>query len=166
LQLRRRGVLSMLLWTWGGTAYFLLEVLYKTVMGEPERISWTMLVLAMFLCVPVERCGAELPWEMPLWLQAAACAALVPGAELAAGLVLNVWLKLGVWDYSALPWNLWGQVCPQFAAAWGSSPPTTGCAGRSTAASSRDTACSGKGKPGTDGLPYLVCFFGSKLVRG
>lgn len=111
-------VLSMLLWTWGGTAYFLLEVLYKTVMGEPERISWTMLVLAMFLCVPVERCGAELPWEMPLWLQAAACAALVTGAELAAGLVLNVWLKLGVWDYSALPWNLWGQVCPQFAAAW------------------------------------------------
>lgn len=88
-------VLSMLLWTWGGTAYFLLEVLYKTAMGEPERISWTMLVLAIFLCVPVERCGAELPWEMPLWLQAAACAALVTAAELAAGLVLNVWLKLG-----------------------------------------------------------------------
>ena len=77
-----------------------------------------MLVLAIFLCVPVERCGAELPWEMPLWLQAAACAAVVTAAELAAGLVLNVWLKLGVWDYTALPWNLWGQVCPQFTAAW------------------------------------------------
>lgn len=113
-----RWVLSMLLWTWGGTVYFLLEVAYKTITGEPERISWTMLVLAAGLCIPVERCGEQLPWEVPLWLQAAACAALVTAAELAAGLVLNVWLGLGVWDYSQLPGNLWGQICPQFAALW------------------------------------------------
>lgn len=113
-----RWVLSMLLWTWGGAVYFLLEVVYKTATGEPERISWTMLVLAMLLCIPVERCGEQLPWEVPLWLQAAACAALVTAAELAAGLVLNVWLGLGVWDYSQLPGNLWGQICPQFAAVW------------------------------------------------
>ena len=34
-----------------------------------------VLVLAMILCIPVERCGAELPWTCPLWLQGAACAA-------------------------------------------------------------------------------------------
>ena len=49
-------------------------------------------------------------------------AALVTGAvtlaELAAGLLLNVWLGLGIWDYSRMPGNLWGQVCPQFAALW------------------------------------------------
>ena len=111
-----RWVLSMLLWTWGGTVYFLLEVAYKTAAGEPERISWTMLVLAMLLCIPVERCGEQLPWEVPLWLQATACAALVTAAELVAGLVLNVWLGLGVWDYSCLPGNFLGQICPQFTA--------------------------------------------------
>ena len=118
--MRRAGkwVLSMLLWTWGGTVYFLLEVAYKTISGRPEAISWTMLVLAVGLCVPVERCGAELPWDCPLWLQALCCAALVTAAELAAGVVLNLWLGLGVWDYSQMPGNLLGQICPQFALLW------------------------------------------------
>ena len=53
-----KWVLSMLLWTWGGAAYFLLEVVYKTITGHPEHISWTMLVLAMVLCIPIERCAA------------------------------------------------------------------------------------------------------------
>lgn len=113
-----RWVLSMLLWVWGGAAYFMIEVAYKTATGRPEQISWTMLVLAVVLCVPVERAGAELPWECPLWLQALSCAALVIAAELLAGLVLNVWLGLGIWDYSGLRWNLWGQICPQFAVLW------------------------------------------------
>ena len=113
-----RWVLSMLLWTWGGTVYYFLEVIWKLLREEPERISWTMLVVAVILCVPVERCGAELPWSCPLWLQALACAALVTAVELAAGLILNVWLCLGVWDYSHLPGNLWGQICPQFSALW------------------------------------------------
>lgn len=113
-----RWVLSMLLWFWGGTVYFLLEVAWKTAAGKPEMISWTMLVLAVLLTIPVERCGEQLPWGVPLWLQALACAALVTAAELAAGLILNVWLGLGVWDYSDLPGNFMGQICPQFAAVW------------------------------------------------
>lgn len=113
-----RWVLSMLLWFWGGTIYFLLEVAWKTATGKPEMISWTMLVLAILLTIAVERCGEQLPWAVPLWLQALACAALVTAAELAAGLILNVWLGLGVWDYSDLPGNFMGQICPQFAAIW------------------------------------------------
>ena len=113
-----RWVLSVLMWTWGGAVYFLLEVAYKTFRGEPESISWTMLVLAAILCIPIERAGAEMPWDIPLWIQAAGCAALVTATELMAGLVLNVWLELGVWDYSDLWGNLWGQICPQFAAIW------------------------------------------------
>lgn len=113
-----KPVLSVLLWIFGGTVYFLLEVGYKTATGHPERISWTMLVVAIALTIPVERCGAELPWECPLWLQAAACAALVTAVELVAGLVLNVWLRLGIWDYSHMPLNLLGQICLQFFFVW------------------------------------------------
>ena len=101
-----KPVLSMLLWFFGGALYFVLEVAYKTATGHPERISWTMLVVAIVLCIPVERCGA------------AACAALVTAAELVAGLLLNVWLGLGVWDYSDLPFNFMGQICPQFSLVW------------------------------------------------
>lgn len=111
-------VLSMLLWAWGGTLYFLLEVAYKTATGHQERISWTMLVLAVVLCVPVERAGAELPWECPLWLQAAVCAALVTLVEFIAGCVLNLWLGLDIWDYSDIPFNLLGQICLPFSLVW------------------------------------------------
>ena len=113
-----RWGLSMLLWFWGGTVYFLLEVAYKTITREPWRISWTMLVVAILLTVAVERCGEQLPWRVPLWLQALCCAVLVTAVELAAGLILNVWLGLGVWDYSHLPGNFMGQICPQFFGVW------------------------------------------------
>lgn len=38
--------------------------------------------------------------------------------ELLSGLILNVWLGLGVWDYSNLPLNLLGQICLPFAFLW------------------------------------------------
>ena len=111
-------VLSMLLWSWGGTVYFLLEVAFKTITGHPERISWTMLVVAILLTIPVERAGEQLPWEVPLWLQALCCAALVTAVELVAGCVINLWLGWDVWDYTAMPGNILGQICPQYSAIW------------------------------------------------
>lgn len=114
----RDAVLSALMWTWGGTVYFLMEVAYKIVMGRPEAISWTMLVLAMVLCVPIEVCGAELPWKVPLWAQALLCAVIVTATEFFCGILLNIVLDLGIWDYSNLPGNVLGQICPQFFVLW------------------------------------------------
>ena len=114
----RKAVLSLLLWTWTGTTYFFEEVVFKTLRGRPETISWTMLALAILLAIPLERFGAELPWDCPLWLQVLICGTAITAAELAAGLVLNICLGMAVWDYSSLPGNLWGQICPQFWALW------------------------------------------------
>ncbi len=111
-------LLSVLLWVWVGTFYFFIEVAWKTAHGRPEAISWTMLALAILLAVPMERFGAELPWKMSLLLQAVICACGIAVVELAAGVVLNIWLGLGIWDYSAMPWNLLGQICPQFFLVW------------------------------------------------
>lgn len=35
-----------------------------------------------------------------------------------AGLILNVWLGLNMWDYSNMPGNILGQICPQFTLLW------------------------------------------------
>ena len=111
-------LLSMLMWTWGGTLYFFMEVVYKTLSGNPDHISWTMIIVAFILCIPLERFGDELPWEMPMILQTIICAIAITITELIAGLILNVWLGLHVWDYSELPFNFMGQICLQFSLLW------------------------------------------------
>lgn len=99
-------------WAVGGCLYGLLEILYR------GHTHWTMMVLAALLCVPLDIANEHIPWEWPLWVQAIAGGSIVTAAEFAAGLILNIWLKLGIWDYSALWGNLLGQICPQFWAVW------------------------------------------------
>ena len=42
-----KWVLSGLLWVFGGTLYFYMEVMWKTLNSRPESISWTMLTLSL-----------------------------------------------------------------------------------------------------------------------
>ena len=114
----RKAVLSLLLWSWTGTVYFFLEVIWKIAHGRPESISWTMLTLAIVLAIPLERFGAELPWECPLWAQGLICGTGITAVEFVSGLVLNVWFKMGVWDYSSLWGNLLGQICLPYSLMW------------------------------------------------
>lgn len=43
---------------------------------------------------------------------------LVTVVEFIAGLIVNIWLGLNVWDYSNLPLNILGQVCVSFMFLW------------------------------------------------
>ena len=99
-------------WAVGGLLYGGLELAYR------GRTHWTMLLLAALLCVPLDLANEHIPWEWPLWAQGVVGGTVITAAEFAAGLVLNIWLGLGIWDYSALPGNLIGQICPQFWALW------------------------------------------------
>lgn len=112
------ALLSLLLWVWTGTLYFFMEVVWKTASGRPESISWTMLLTVIILAIPLERFGAELPWDMPLMAQSVICGVAITVVEFIAGLIINVWLGMGVWDYSNMPGNIMGQVCPQFLLMW------------------------------------------------
>ena len=101
-------LLSTLMWTWGATLYFFMEVIYKSIIGHQSQISWTMIIVAFILCIPLERFGDELPWEMPMVLQCLISCVAITVTELIAGLILNVWLGLNVWNYSGLPFNFMG----------------------------------------------------------
>lgn len=43
---------------------------------------------------------------------------IITFAEFIFGLIVNVIFNLKVWDYSMLPLNIMGQVCPLFTGAW------------------------------------------------
>ena len=99
-------------WLCGGVLYGLLEILWR------GHTHWTMMVLAAALCIPLDVANERFPWALPLWVQAILGGLVITAGELAAGLILNVWLGLGIWDYSGQRGNLWGQICPQYTALW------------------------------------------------
>ena len=59
-----------------------------------------------------------IPWEMPLWKQVLVGAGIITTLEFATGCIVNLWLGWQVWDYSQMPGNVLGQVCPQFFVLW------------------------------------------------
>ena len=96
----------------GGSAYVTMEVFARA------RSHWTMFVLAAVVFIAVGLFNELLSWETSLVWQVLIGVAMATLAELLTGLVVNVWLGWGVWDYSQMPGNLWGQICPQFTALW------------------------------------------------
>lgn len=55
---------------------------------------------------------------LPLVLLCAICTLIITALEFIAGAVVNVRLGLKVWDYSHLPYNLYGQICLRYSLLW------------------------------------------------
>ena len=100
------------LFLFGGLAYYLIEVLWRGYSHMAMAVVGGLCFVLIGLINEGILCRG-----MPLVLQMTIAAGIVVVIELIAGLILNVWLGLGIWDYSKLPLNLWGQVCPQFVGA-------------------------------------------------
>lgn len=57
-------------------------------------------------------------YRAPVIVQSVAGAVIVLAVEFVAGCILNLWLGLGIWDYSNQPGNVLGQICPAFGLIW------------------------------------------------
>lgn len=104
-------LLHVLMGVFGGLVYMGIELLWR------GHTHWTMGVIGGLCFVLI---GMLDEWQdhPPLLWQMIQGACIVTVIELFSGLVLNVWLGLGVWDYSNMPGNVMGQICPQFTFAW------------------------------------------------
>lgn len=96
----------------GGALYVGVELLWR------GHSHWTMAIVGGVCFVLIGGLNNYLPWEMPLVDQATLGAALVTAVELVSGVVLNLWLGMGIWDYSGMPLNLWGQICVPYTVLW------------------------------------------------
>lgn len=95
----------------GGFTYMGIELLWR------GHTHWTMGIIGG-LCFVLIGLLDEWQEHPPMLLQMVQGACIVTAIELVAGLVINCWLGLGVWDYSDMPGNILGQICPQFTFAW------------------------------------------------
>ncbi|MBS6876084.1 MAG: hypothetical protein KH214_03140 [Ruminococcus sp.] len=103
---------TMYLWAIGGLLYCLFELFFR------GHTHWTMFAVGGFCFVMCGLLNEHIGWDMPFPLQMLIGCLIITGTELIAGIVLNMWLGLNIWDYSNMPLNLWGQICLPFSCLW------------------------------------------------
>ena len=96
----------------GGGLYVLLELIWR------GRSHWTMFLLGGLCFIGIGLINELIPWDMPLWQQIIIGAGIVTALDFLTGCIVNLWLGWDVWDYSMLPGNVFGQICPQFFLLW------------------------------------------------
>ena len=96
----------------GGVGYALIELLWR------GRTHWTM-VIAGGICFMLFSYISIAFAESSLIFKATLSALSVTVVELVFGVVFNVILEMNVWDYSGVPFNFLGQICPRFTLMWG-----------------------------------------------
>ncbi|MBQ3110381.1 MAG: hypothetical protein IJC69_04510 [Clostridia bacterium] len=95
----------------GGGGYCLIEILWR------GYTHWSMFLLGgtcfLLLCFTFSRI-----YNYPLLLKAIIGGGIITAAEFITGLIVNIALKWNVWDYSASPFNLLGQICLPYSVLW------------------------------------------------
>lgn len=103
---------GMTLFLTGGVVYPSLEILCR------GKTDFSMAVAGgLCLCLIDRVCNRRLK-SRPLAVKCFAGSGIITTVEFATGILVNVFLKLDVWDYSALPMNFMGQVCVPFSLLW------------------------------------------------
>ncbi len=96
----------------GGGLYNVIECLWR------GYSHWSMFVVGGTCFHVIGAIGAR--WYRRGKLATAmACSAAITAVEYLSGCVLNRRLKLNVWDYSKMPFNIGGQVCLLYSVLWG-----------------------------------------------
>ena len=96
----------------GGMLYYCIEMLWR------GYSHWTMTVLGGLCFLIIGGINEYFSWDMPIGLQGVIGSVVITSLEFSAGCVLNVWLGLGIWDYSEIPLNIFGQVCLPYSLLW------------------------------------------------
>ena len=56
--------------------------------------------------------------QYPFWGKIILAGLGITAVEFCTGCVVNLWLRLGVWDYSGVRFNFLGQVCLPYTLLW------------------------------------------------
>ena len=105
--------MEILLFLIGGRIYTWIELLWR------GRTNWTMFILggACFVVMGLLN-EYHFKWAESLIKQSIMSAVVITILEFITGCIVNLWLGWNVWDYSNVPFNLWGQICLLFFGIW------------------------------------------------
>ena len=90
--------------------YSLIEILAR------GYTHWTMAVVGGTVLIFMYDVNLRL--EAPLWQRCLLGALFITAMEFTVGVIDNLVLRWGVWDYTTVPLNVLGQICPAFTGIW------------------------------------------------
>lgn len=102
---------NMTMFSVGAIGYGLLELLWR------GYTHWSMPV-AGGICFSAFGVLSERLGKARLLIKGLLGGALITTVEFVFGIVFNVILKKGVWDYSKMPFHVLGQICPRYTGLW------------------------------------------------
>lgn len=98
------------IFVFGAVSYSALEILWR------GYTHWTMSIAggicAFLIYIYSEKSSGGIA------VRSLYGAMIITAVEFLTGIVVNVILKWDVWDYSKLPFNLFGQICPFYFILW------------------------------------------------
>lgn len=97
------------IWLFGGITYGLIEILWRGHTHYSMVITGGICFLVIYRLSELER---------NIVVKSIMGALAITTIELTVGVVVNIIFGLGVWDYSEVPLNLLGQICPIYTLLW------------------------------------------------
>ena len=106
-----RFLKHLFLFSFGGIAYMIIELIFR------GTTHWSMFGLGG-LCFLIIGFLNESKTNIPMFFQMLLGTLIITALEFVTGCIVNLWLKLHVWDYYNMPFNLFGQICLPFSIMW------------------------------------------------
>lgn len=110
--IKTRVCKDLSLFLMGGLAYGLIEILWR-------RRTHISMVITGGLCFIILYKIFKKCTDIALISKCVIGSAVITVLEFFCGCIVNLWLRLNVWDYSNVAYNLLGQICLYYSILWG-----------------------------------------------
>ena len=101
----------MIIFAAGALGYAFFEILFR------GYTHWTMMLTGGACVLTIYYLNIQFP-KAPIFIRALAGTLIIILYEFLVGLIVNMWFGWHIWDYSNVPGNILGQICPVFSGAW------------------------------------------------
>ena len=108
---KRRIIEYTIVFCVGSIMYCLIEVLFR------QYTHWTMFLTGGAIFTALYFINLALKTRSFVLRGLIGCAVITAG-EFLVGVVVNLIFHLDVWNYSSIPGNILGQICPRFSFCW------------------------------------------------
>ena len=95
----------------GAAGYFLLETLWR------GYSHWSMAAAGGISLLLLIKTFKKLK-SAPHYFKALVGGGIITAVELLFGIIFNLFLGMSVWNYSSVPGNILGQICPAYSILW------------------------------------------------